>query len=47
MFSLTVIFLNVIVAANDIPDDHEGSIGTILVLLNIIMLVIIAGALKQ
>lgn len=43
MFSLTVIFINVIVAANDFPDEHEGTISVILVLLNIIVLVIISG----
>ncbi|XP_071846885.1 uncharacterized protein [Apostichopus japonicus] len=45
MFSLTVIFINVIVAANDFPDEHEGTISVILVLLNIIVLVIISGEL--
>ncbi|PIK44904.1 hypothetical protein BSL78_18242 [Apostichopus japonicus] len=43
MFSLTVIFINVIVAANDFPDEHENSIITVLVVLNVIVLVIIAG----
>ncbi|XP_071847227.1 uncharacterized protein [Apostichopus japonicus] len=43
MFSLTVIFINVIVAANDFPDEHENSILTVLVVLNVIVLVIIAG----
>lgn len=43
MFSLTVIFLNVVVAANDFPDEHDGAISTVLVLLNIVILVMIAG----
>lgn len=43
MFSLTVIFINVVVAANDFPEEQENSISTILVMLNIIVLVIITG----
>lgn len=43
MFSLTVIFLNVVVAANDFPTDEKDAMSTILVLMNIVMLVIIAG----
>lgn len=43
MFSLTVIFINVVVAANDFPEEQEDSISTILVMLNIIVLVIITG----
>ncbi|XP_071848106.1 uncharacterized protein [Apostichopus japonicus] len=41
MFSLTVIFINVIVAANEVPDEHEDSIEVILVVLNVIVLLII------
>ncbi|KAJ8036443.1 hypothetical protein HOLleu_20417 [Holothuria leucospilota] len=44
MFSLTVIFINVLVAANDVQeDDYEESISVILILLNILVLVIIVG----
>ncbi|PIK55034.1 hypothetical protein BSL78_08082 [Apostichopus japonicus] len=45
MFSLTVIFINVVVAANDFPEEQEDSISTIFVMLNIIVLVIIIGEL--
>ncbi|XP_071847220.1 uncharacterized protein [Apostichopus japonicus] len=45
MFSLTVIFINVIVAANEFPEEHDDSISVILVILNVIVLVIIAGEL--
>lgn len=43
MFSLTVIFINVIVAANEVPDEHEDSVAVILVILNVIVLLIIVG----
>ncbi|PIK41453.1 hypothetical protein BSL78_21701, partial [Apostichopus japonicus] len=42
MFSLTVIFINVIVAANHFSDDDETAISVILVVLNIFVLMIIA-----
>ncbi|XP_071847223.1 uncharacterized protein [Apostichopus japonicus] len=45
MFSLTVIFINVIVAPNGFPEEHDDSISVILVILNVIVLVIIAGEL--
>ncbi|XP_071842514.1 uncharacterized protein [Apostichopus japonicus] len=45
MFSLTVIFINVIVAANHSSDDDETTISVILVVLNIFVLMIIAGEL--
>ncbi|PIK36582.1 hypothetical protein BSL78_26593, partial [Apostichopus japonicus] len=41
MFSLTVIFINVIVAANEFPNEEEVPLSVLLVLLNIIVLVII------
>ncbi|XP_071822273.1 uncharacterized protein [Apostichopus japonicus] len=43
MFSLTVIFINVIVAANEFPNEEEVPLSVLLVLLNIIVLVIIGG----
>lgn len=47
MFSLTVIFINVIVAANEFPNEEEVPLSVLLVLLNIIVLVIIGGKIKQ
>lgn len=45
MFSLTVIFINVVVAANDFPDQQEETISVVLVILNVIVFVIIAAEL--
>lgn len=43
MLSLAVIFINVLVAANEIPENYEGPVSTILIFLNILVIVIITG----
>lgn len=43
MFSLTAIFINVVVAAMQVPEYYEGTINIILVLLNIVVIVILAA----
>ncbi|KAJ8048349.1 hypothetical protein HOLleu_00625 [Holothuria leucospilota] len=43
MFSLTAIFINVLVAAMDVPEYYDGAINIILVLLNVVVIVIMAG----
>ncbi|KAJ8048344.1 hypothetical protein HOLleu_00620 [Holothuria leucospilota] len=43
MFSLTAIFVNVLVAAMAVPASYEGKINTMLILLNILVILIIAA----
>ncbi|XP_071825042.1 uncharacterized protein [Apostichopus japonicus] len=43
MLSLAVIFINVLVAANKIPDTYEDPVSIVLILLNVLVLVIITG----
>ncbi|PIK53614.1 hypothetical protein BSL78_09467 [Apostichopus japonicus] len=43
MFSLTAIFINVVVAAMQVPEGYEGAINVFLIILNVLVLVIIAG----
>ena len=43
MFSLTAIFINVLVAAMEVPDSYDETINTILVVLNVFVILIIAG----
>ncbi|KAJ8048350.1 Leucine-rich repeat-containing protein 15 [Holothuria leucospilota] len=43
MFSLTAIFINVLVAAMDVPESYDGAINIILVLLNVVVIVIMAA----
>ncbi|KAJ8035733.1 Leucine-rich repeat-containing protein 15 [Holothuria leucospilota] len=43
MLSLTVIFINVVIASNEVPSTYDDAVTIILILLNILMLLIIAG----
>ncbi|XP_071825037.1 uncharacterized protein [Apostichopus japonicus] len=43
MLSLTVIFINVLVAANGIPDTYEDPVSIVLIILNVLVLMIISG----
>lgn len=43
MFSLTAIFINVVVAALHVPEGYEGAINVFLIILNVLVLAIIAG----
>lgn len=44
MFSLLVIFINVLVASNDFPDDNDAIISAVLMILNVVVLGMITGA---
>ncbi|KAJ8018317.1 hypothetical protein HOLleu_43759 [Holothuria leucospilota] len=43
MFSLTAIFINVLIASVPIPQDYQVPVSTILILMNMIIFLVIAG----